>query len=831
MAWRNFPIIGCEDCQGLVTDVSQFTSQLPTTIGTVFPNTLEWLNIKQSDYCSGWTSGTYMFGNSNYGYVVASGSASQKMIDMKIVATDQTWSKRRVFDWSNTNYVYRFTLYAGVDDENEVGTFFIITKNGANGSYSNVLDASSYWNSHSIYLWLKNIGEIQTYQWQSVPSISGKNGILSLTTLKNELITGDTVSGLTDSDFNNFASETMLQNLVQDIPYGEEVPLIYGGQVDYLAIERLDTHLYDIKIYIGGSSTPVYSRTWTWSAGLNAYLAFIKDDENYVAKMAIARQVVGGTYVYDIGSMTDTEMEGVWLYLFSNDNTPDDVNEPEDDGGANDPWHDTAISGLTLPTTSAIETGFTSMYEMPLGNLQDLSTFLWSDSFLNNVKKFFNDPREIIVALSIMPIAPDTGTAKNIIAGGVETTAIGRPLTSQYKLVTLGSIYIKKSKKRRFLNYPPFTKITAHLPYCGEHSLDVNDIMGKTLTLKYLFDFLSGSCVAEIDVDDKPRYFYGGNCGVQIPTSSEDYSRIYSSILSAGATVGSTLSTIATKGLTAPLAISMATNLASNGMNMTPDVQYSSGSGCINGMLSSQTAFIMVETPKEKIADEQDKFIGRTSIITRVLENCTGYTKCLSVHLDNIACLETERNEIETLLLNGVRIETGSETPTYSGNKQAIIFLKCISDKDIIGKSWLANTLEQPSNILTLEGKLLYDKDILNPTVLISGDILAYNYCYIPLLNRFYYITGITARTGAQEEINLKCDVLQSWKSGILANQAIIERQENEYNTYLQDSMLWTQNNKDVAFIPFQDDVGKQVEFKRENNTYILTIAGSDPNV
>lgn len=734
---------------------------------------------------------------------------------------------------------YRNGLYWGdccffIDNDNELCDFgfayhYNITGQPQGGyAYQGVFAYDT--DRHNFYLAIKSLLPVD-YTWQSVPSISGKNGILSFTCLKDELITGDTLSGLTDADFTIFASETMLQNLVQNIPDGEEVPLIYGGQVDYLAIERLDTNLYDIKIYVGGGSTPVYSRTWTWSAGLNAYLAFIIDNENQVAKMAIARQVVGGTYVYDIGNMTDTEMAGVWLYLYSHsDNTPDDVNEPEEDEGANDPWHDTAISGLTLPTTSAIETGFTSMYEMPLGNLQDLSTFLWSDSFLNNVKKFFNDPREIIVALSIMPIAPDTGTAKNIIAGGVETTAIGRPLTSQYKLVTLGSIYIKKSKKRRFLNYPPFTKITAHLPYCGEHSLDVNDIMGKTLTLKYLFDFLSGSCVAEIDVDGKPRYFYGGNCGVQIPTSSEDYSRIYSSILSAGATVGSTLSTIATKGLTAPLAISMATNLASNGMNMTPDVQYSSGSGCINGMLSSQTAFIMVETPKEKIADEQDKFIGRTSIITKVLSDCNGYTKCLSVHLDNIACLETERNEIENLLLNGVRIETGSVTPTYSGNKQAIIFLKCISDKDIIGKSWLENTLEQPTNILTLEGKLLYDKDILNPTVLISGDILAYNYCYIPLLNRFYYITGITARTGAQEEINLKCDVLQSWKSGILANQAIIERQENEYNTYLQDSMLWTQNNKDVAFIPFQDDVGKQVEFKRENNTYILTIAGSDPN-
>lgn len=684
-----------------------------------------------------------------------------------------------------------------------------------------------FYANSDIYNWI--IGEPVppvVYTWQSVPSVSGKNGISSFTRLKDELITGETIGGLTVSDFVGFSEATNLQYLKTNIGDGEEKPVIYAGNVDYISLERIDGPLYSINVYISGGSTPIYTRTWTRTGAQDAYLAFIIDYDNEVAKMAIVFENVGDTYTYNIASMSETEMHNLYFFFLAHTDYTEDTNEPEEDGEADNPWTDTQITGLTEPSCSAIDTGFTSMYEIVDGELQKLSKFLWSSSFVDNVKKFFNDPREIIVGISIMPVAPNVGNAKAITAGGILTNATGKPLTSQYKIIDLGSIDIVKSKRKRFLNYPPYTKISVHLPYCGEHSLDVNQIMGHTLSLRYIFDFLTGSCVAELSKDGKPCYFFGGNCAVQIPTSSDDYSRIYSSILSAGATIGSALTTIATGGFTAPMTLGLGANLLGNGMNMTPDVNYSSGNGSINGLLASQTAYLIVETPNERVTDKQDSYFGRTSLITMNLSDCSGYTKCLRVHLDNILCLETERASIEADLLNGVRIETGSETPTYTGNKQALIFLKCVSDRDVIGKTWLNRDGE--NDIMTVEGKLLYDKDILNPTFLCSSDVIEYNYCYIPKFKRFYYITAIVARTGNQKELTLACDELQSWKEEILANEAVIERQENEYNTYVSDSETWTQQNKKVDIIPFRDDVGKQIEFKREDNKYIITIAGSD---
>ena len=315
---------------------------------------------------------------------------------------------------------------------------------------------------------------------------------------------------------------------------------------------------------------------------------------------------------------------------------------------------------------------------------------------------------------------------------------------------------------------------------------------------------------------------------MQIPTSSEDFSKLYSSLLSAGATLGGTLATIATGGLTAPLAIGAGVNMLSNGMNSSPAVDFASGSGSINGMIGCKTAFLTIEKPKEKIVGEQHKYLGRPSYMTRTLENCTGYTKCMSVHLDNVPCTATERAEIERLLLDGVRIKTGSETPEYTpttDTDHGVIFLKCVSDMDVIGKSWDSEDIE------TIEGKLLYEQSFLKPVFVFNGNFKAYNYCYIPEFDRFYYITEQIAKTGNITEVHMQCDVLQSWKAEILSNKAVIERsaKSSNNNAYFSDSMYWTQADKEIKTVPFttaENGQGDELVFEIPADNYILTIAG-----
>lgn len=685
--------------------------------------------------------------------------------------------------------------------------------------------ATIYFNSNYDNIYINNQPPI-TYAWHSVKSISGSLGTFSFTSLPDEVLTGEAITGLRQSDFDIWSDQTSFFGLTTGlIADASPVPVMYSGDECYCNASVVRDTMLKTRFQYYVQSQLIFD--YTGAARLfSVRWAFMIDYENQVAKAVLVTPYddAGFTfYNYTPFSMTDAQMEAMYIWLTAS-NPEDDPNyNHEEEGTGVDPWHDTEITGLTVPGKSAIDTGFTSMYEVSPGQLQSLSRFLWSKNFVDNVSKFFNDPREIIIGVSIMPINPDVGSSKEIVAGGISTGISGMPLTSQYKLVNdFGSIYVKKSKGN-FLDYPPYTKITAHLPYVGDHSLDVNDVMGKTLTLSYLFDFLSGACIACIKANGKPRYFFGGSCGTQVPTSSEDFSRTYSSILSAGATIGASLATIATGGLTAPLAIGAGSNMLANGMNMTPNVQYSSGSGGINGLLASQTAYLVVETPKEKVASGQGAFTGKPSFVKKQLEDISGFVKCFKVHLDKFGGTETERNAAEQMLLDGVRIEkNGTAKPSYTPTSETVhglIFAKLQSDTDVIGKTWTDEN--------TIEGKPLFDIDILKPKFVIKGNVSIYNYVYIPDFDRFYYIDAIQAKTGDLMEISLSCDILQSHAEDILDNYAILERSESNYNDYFNDAQYWTKQDKDISIVPFKTSAELECAFGRSNNTFILTLAGS----
>ena len=679
------------------------------------------------------------------------------------------------------------------------------------------------------YDWDEFQNYIQTpyisYVWQSVSAISGKNGILTLSTADDSYHTGDAVSNIPISDV-NISAPSRLSTLAAGIPNGETVSVVYAGSIDHMDVTP-QVIQYTVSLILAGQA--VYTITPT---RFPRWLGFIIDEENEVAKLVWYTEhreadILTG-YNEVPADATAEEMHDIWRWIHSHIEGEDpETNEP-DEGTPDDYQPDVAVAGITKPGYGAYDTGFTTQYRMSDSQLKDLAQFLWSDNFVDNVKKFFNDPREIIVGLSIMPVIPDTGASKEVKAGGISTGVNGLPLTDQYKLDTYGSVSVK-AEKGNFLDYNPYTKVTAHLPFVGEHSLDVNDVMGKTLALKYIFDFLTGSCVAEIDVDGKPRYFFGGSCGLQVPTSSEDFGRMYSAVVSAGATLGSTLATIATGGLTAPLMVGSASNMLANGMNSSPTVQFSSGSGSVNGMIGCKSAFLVIEKPIEKVAGDQSKFVGKPSYIKRNLKNCTGYTKCMNVHLDNVPCTGQERSELERLLTAGVRISTsGSSTPSYTPSEpgmHGIIFMKLWSDMDVIGKTW-SNTTE------LIEGKLMFDQNMLKPKFIVDGNFSAYNYAYIPEFGRFYYIMEQSIKTGTMTEIDMQVDVLQSFKEQLIGEdsdvEVMIERQQSLNNAYFSDSMYWTQANKIVKTVPFTKANGDALVFEIPEDNFILTIAGGE---
>lgn len=95
----------------------------------------------------------------------------------------------------------------------------------------------------------------------------------------------------------------------------------------------------------------------------------------------------------------------------------------------------------------------------------------------------------------------------------------------------------------------------------------------------------------------------------------------------------------------------------------------------------------------------------------------------------------------------------------------------------------------------SITGTLKEDCSIINPVIKVESfygfDLTTCNYAYIPEFDRYYFINNINC-VGKLYELNMHVDVLSTYKSAIRSNTAIVSRQQNNYNLYLQDGNFKT---------------------------------------
>lgn len=106
---------------------------------------------------------------------------------------------------------------------------------------------------------------------------------------------------------------------------------------------------------------------------------------------------------------------------------------------------------------------------------------------------------------------------------------------------------------------------------------------------------------------------------------------------------------------------------------------------------------------------------------------------------------------------------------------------------------------------LDLEGNLRENCSLKEPIFLIetSENISNYNYCKIDIFGRAYFMSSPKFVRTNLYEIHLKCDVLSSFISEIRENSAIVKRQENLWNLYVDDGSFRTYQNSNVVVNKF----------------------------
>jgi len=309
-----------------------------------------------------------------------------------------------------------------------------------------------------------------------------------------------------------------------------------------------------------------------------------------------------------------------------------------------------------LPDIDAADLGFVTIYSPTKSQLKDLAAFMWSDAFnLATYKKLFSDPMQSIIGLAIVPVSPSIGGSKNVMFGQIDSGVNMNYCTSQYVKVDCGSVDIDKYVGS-FLDYD-YTKISIYLPYIGFRSLNPDDVMGRTISVEYNVDVLSGACAAFISVSGRGvMYSYNGSCISNIALTAENFSGAIQNAVSAVISGAGVVAGAATGAapLTAMGVSGLLSSAANTALSAKPEIQRSGNLGGSAGILSVQSPFVIISRPDVSVPANIQNYVGQCSNITMNLANCSGFTMVEYIHLHDVAATSDEVKEIEALLKEGV---------------------------------------------------------------------------------------------------------------------------------------------------------------------------------
>lgn len=343
------------------------------------------------------------------------------------------------------------------------------------------------------------------------------------------------------------------------------------------------------------------------------------------------------------------------------DYDPEAPEPPDDDpyndggnsgeGGGDGDFDDTGddIPIPPVPTITASDTGFITLFNPSLAQLKSLSSYMWSNLFDVDVfKKLFADPMDCIIGLSIVPVNVPSGGTRVVTVGNISTGVTMTTAGAQYVEVDCGSLNVTEYWGA-YLDYSPYTKIEIYLPYIGIMPLSVDDVMKKTINVVYHVDILSGACTAYIKCGSSVLYQYIGQCSSCIPFTSTSWTNVINGCLQIAGSLGHMA---ATGGTSAGLDLASVASTAVN--SLKPSIDKSGSASGTGGLMAIQKPFLVLTRPRQAVPASQNHFTGYPSFITELFASLTGYTEVEEVHLTGIPATDAEMVEIEELLKKGV---------------------------------------------------------------------------------------------------------------------------------------------------------------------------------
>lgn len=248
---------------------------------------------------------------------------------------------------------------------------------------------------------------------------------------------------------------------------------------------------------------------------------------------------------------------------------------------------------------------FFTIYEPTNANMKKINDAIFinaADGTTINVQQYFSSYKKFYCKIPVAGYKP--------LKGGRYDFGEQAPYVKEHTIVVdCGSVEIPE-QNQSLLDYSPFSRLTIYLPFIGFQELDDKVVVGHTLKVQYTVDVLSGRCLAQLFVDS---------------TDLKSCFAEYGGTIAADEIFGT-----------------------DNGYNY-----YGAYELMTTMQLGELSCYVLIHT---KIPLEGDivnyKGLPTNGIVK--VGDVTGFVKYSSIHVDGMAATDSEKSEIESLLMSGI---------------------------------------------------------------------------------------------------------------------------------------------------------------------------------
>ena len=318
-----------------------------------------------------------------------------------------------------------------------------------------------------------------------------------------------------------------------------------------------------------------------------------------------------------------------------------------------------------IPNSTVYDRYFLSPNQIP-----NIKKFLFSDTFIDNIKRLWTNPAEYVISLVCYPfdvVNTGLGTTNDVVSiGGVTSDVVATALTDRGVPYFYGGSVFVDNYYNSYLDYEPYTSIDIYIPYIGVRPLNVSQIVGHTLSIGYYIDLNTQQITALLGLDGQNGNLgqvltqYVGSIGVQAPLSGTSAQDMIRNIVTQTSGLITGIGAIAGGVMGAnPALLTAGVSKTSNellGGGHTAPSYYGSLSP-VSGLFTPQIAYLIINRPRQAIPAAYPAQNGYSSSYSGKVSEFSGYLECTSVNMSSGNTMtEQEQNEITRLLTGGIYI-------------------------------------------------------------------------------------------------------------------------------------------------------------------------------